>query len=376
MGACLNMRTIKIFLIDILVSIYILIKLRNKGSKKVAFGRHAFIHDINSIYGKDVIVLNTEFIRKLLSYLDNEYLEQITCLYHEQRIRQRLKLSRKIIFKNLKNNTLIFGGLDYFEFVAFCPKDIDKVDIDVDAVFHENYAIEYIEKINVSMYEELIRLKMWDGYSVNKIFVYGPPAKRVLGQLAVNLEAEICELQSPRINILVDKPASTKRKRSVLIYAYPGIEYIAPINFTTLLTVLEGIEGVQFYVKFKQKKQIPKLTAKNIKFIYTKKQVDEIFSECAFGLTFNSITLYELISSNLMVLIPDFLDAKQPANMRQSATAIEQSGSRSIIAVSSIAKLTDLLKNMELKDVVSAVEAERSLRLEILRKAYYVNLDK
>ena len=350
---------------DLVILIYISYKLR--GKSLVGFSRNAFRKDLEFFYaGQEIALINSEFIRKIMSGMDNDLLEQITCLYQRDKIKDRMHFTRKYLSKRVKH--YIFGGVDYFEFALFCPELGSQANVDV--IFHENYAIPYIEEINKSMFVEIRKEGLWDNYKIDRIRTYGPPASRVLKEVSEVTGCEIKEVKSPRINFKDNKMNEIK-KPTIVLYAYPGVEYYAPINFTTLLTRINEISVADWIIKFKGPYRTIAKKYENVKLIHGGSIDEDDLAKANIGITFNSITFYEMLSSAMLIIVPNFLDAKLPENLLQYGAKVDHN-LKTVRIVNSFDELKAIVEEFDLAEHRVNLLDEMKSRTKIIQDAFYV----
>lgn len=350
---------------DVIVLIYLMIVTRRHDT--IAFSRKAFASDLDHFYGSKIAIINSEFIRKIMSNLQDEYLEQITCFYHRDKLHRRMRLTKKYL-KGRQFAKYVFGGVDYFEFILFCP--CKESDAFVDVIFHENYAIPYIEEINKSMFEELASIGAWDTFKISQIRAYGPPATRVLEVVERSTGCKLISENCPRISLKKNHLFKSE-KISLMLYAFPGTEYLAPIGFTTLLSRLNELPKCKVFVKFKARNFSVASTYKNVKVIWDSDIANKKLRQCQIGVTFNSITFYEMLSNDMLVVIPKFLDTKLPENLLQLG-ANDDHTLKTIKIAYSFEEFVKIIDTIDLDDLEKNLESERSARLKLIEQAFYV----
>ena len=158
-----------------------------------------------------------------------------------------------------------------------------------------------------------------------------------------------------------------------MLYAYPGTEYLAPINFTTIITRLNELKNNKIFVKFKKRPQKKYLINKykNVFPIWCNRDANEQVRNCQIGITFNSITFYEMLSSEMLLIIPRFLDAALPNNLMQLGT-MEIEGLETVKYAHSFEELIEIINSIDLNQLETDLKKDRAARLRIIENAFYV----
>jgi hypothetical protein len=284
---------------------------------------------------------------------------------------------------------IVFGGVDYFEVTIFAEHEFYLENTSIEAVFHENYAIEYVKNINFALYNRLNNRIIFD-----RLYTYGPPATRILR--AYTLEA--CgprPMAMPRLASMENDEEFNRRLakidhqtfgQCVVLLAFPGSEYLAPLCFTA--TLLEFIRlgretTINTMVKFKNhrtavgfKKQTSPMDC-HIQWI-DNGSIENLVWKAGFTVVFNSISLYEALLGPTIIIIPAFLDSMHDENLLQEtpSSVRELCGElKSVRFASEVSEIYQIIKSIQCEKLLQIVIAERDARKKLVRRKFYLHQD-
>jgi hypothetical protein len=377
---------------DFLSALYLLFKFSPKYlSKKkeivIIFARGAFRRDIKDIANlNNLIVINGELIRRILRQrAPDGYLEQVIALSYKEMLRNFFPLTIRVFnfFINNQKTRIIYGGVDYFEVAIFANRECFSSNVTVDAIFHENYAIEYVANINMQLYENIKEPFIFDN-----LYTYGPPATKILKRYTHNPNGPISMVMPRLARMENDQDFFYRLNRidnlafsnTILLLAFPGSEYLAPICFTA--TALHLAEQVNYRMtnvifKFKNKKSalpyVKQCASINSAINWEwNGSVEEFVWKSGFTIVFNSISLYEALLGPTIVLIPNYLDSRHDLNLLQeSPHSIPKMNS--VKFLNSLDDIELIMAQFDNKVISQTVMSERALRKKIVESKFYLS---
>lgn len=386
------------FLADILASLYIamcFLKYRNVADKEqtVVLSRGAFRRDIASFsQDKLLVVVVMEWVRRFLRFgVPDGYLEQVVCLSYKQEIRAAFPLTMRTFayFVNKRRTRLVFGGVDYFEVAMFADHSFYQSGTSIDAVFHENYAIEYGRNLNFALYNSIT-----DRFLFDELYTYGPPANEILVGYTSNPNGSL-RMVMPRLARMEDDSSFLKKlndidektfEKTILLLAFPGAEYIAPICFTaTLLELARMGNAGECHPVIKFKNQLSAKSSlrqagtlkRGLRWVYDG-SVEELVWQAGFTIVFNSISLYEALLGPTIIIIPAYLDSQHDQNMLQeSRHTIANLGKclQSVLFAGSLSEIKQIMSSFDGATIKATVCRERALRKQLISTKFYLTLD-
>jgi hypothetical protein len=358
----------------------------------VVFSRGAFRRDIESIgRGTYLVVIQSEWLRRLFRLgVADSLLEQVICLSYRRELRLAYPLALWV-FKFLVTRTkarIIFGGVDYFEVAIFARRDCYHEKTSIEAVFHENYAITYVYNSNLELYKSIQSRFLFD-----RLYTYGPPATNILKNYTLESSGPRAMVM-PRLAKMADDMNFVARlaridqksfKKSMLLLAFPGAEYLAPLCFTSTMLVFARLGrdlNMRPIVKFKS------LKAANvyIKQTYPMNQylqwigdgaIEDLVWQAAYTVVFNSISLYEALLSPTIVIVPMYLDATHDENLLQETlqTISDLCGDlKSVIFVKNEKDIESVISLLDSQDLIKIAVDEREKRKKIVRNKFYLEV--
>lgn len=356
----------------------------------IVFSRGAFQRDISSIgRGEFLIAIRGEWLRRFMRVgVPDAWLEQVVSLSLKSELRAAFPLAIQV-FAYLANRTrsrIVFGGVDYFEVALFANRELYCSHVTIESVFHENYAIDYVQSVNLALYQTISNRFLFD-----RLYTYGPPATRILADYTLD-EKGPTPMVMPRLAGMESDEDFSRRLASVdrsdfgstiLLLAFPGSEYLAPICFTTTLIEFARLgreEGLRPLVKFKNPRTakffIKKLAPldHHIHWI-SDGSVEELVWQAGFTIVFNSISLYEALLGPTIVIIPSFLDAMHDDNLLQETQeSVRQlcGNLKSVRFAADVSDIHEIVKKMSQEDTVSIAIMEREARKALVRRKFYL----
>lgn len=387
-------------LIDLVASAYIascfLFKKEVPGQEwTVVFSRGAFRRDIPNLGGKTTLVdIGAEWLRRFFRQrVPDGWMEQVICLSYTRQLRAAFPLSIRTLARCLKGKRvrLLYGGVDYFEVAIFADTAFYPTDTRIEAVFHENYAISYVKNLTGALYQSIDPKHR---ILFSNLYTYGPPATDILHDYTRNI-AGPRPMTMPRLASMEDDRDFERRldtlqleqfTKTVLLLAFPGTDYLAPICFTaTLIALAEmGEQGaIRPVVKFKNKRAaIPSKRhlaglGKHIEWV-CEGSIEDLVWQAGFTVVYNSISLYEALLSATIVVVPAYLDALHDENLLQESRESIRSLCGDLKSVRFADSLTDLQKivtSTDLSGIKQLVRQERAFRKELVRRKFYLEAD-
>lgn len=355
--------------------------------RTIIFARGAFRRDIKDLGTTgDLIVINGELIRRIIRQaVPDAWLEQVVTLNYREQIRSKFPLTLKVFrsFVNKQPTRIVYGGVDYFEVSLFADRDFYTSDTMIDAIFHENYAIEYVANVNMAIYDGIASRFVFDN-----LYSYGPPATTILRKYTRS-PAGPMPMVMPRLARMEDDKEFFERlsrlqgerfSHTVTLLAFPGSEYLASICFTSTLLYLTGLQerdDVNAIVKFKNRqsaapymRQFGKLGSR----LSWKcdGSIEELAWISGFTIVFNSISLYEALLAPTMVLIPYFLDARHDPNLLQESPS-SVPPLQSVRFVTSTDEITSLIDQYDTEQIKAMVAQERQARKALVARKFYLS---
>lgn len=376
----------KNWIFQTIILLYFRIKFRKLNSEKrtdVYFSRGTFKHDIN-IFTSEVtdvkpVVLDMNLIRRLLRLIIPDlYLEQIISLGYQEILHARLERLVKYWVDLTKKNelNLIFGGVDYFEVSIFFSREIFGDKTKYIAYFHENYTIPYVEEVSINLYRDVKHKHKFD-----ELYVYGPSSFNIL--LPFTLEANgPKKLVMPRLlNIMKEFTERKIRtgKVKVLYLTFPGYDYLAPLTFSNILLSLNEIShNYEIFAKFKNINQANyyknKIDNKNSEMKFVDGNVLDFLKKTDIVISFNSLSFYEALLSDALIIIPRFSDTDHANNILQETddSLNEIYEFKTVVFAYSIEELIKYISNFERKKHGVEIDKEKKYRKELLSKKFYI----
>jgi hypothetical protein len=383
---------------DLLAAAYFVYRFWRQAShasetQTIIFSRGAFRRDVPSIgKGTNVVVIYGEWLRRFLrAGVPDSWLEQMICLGYRSQLREAFPLTLKVFrrFANRSRSRIVFGGVDYFEVAIFAQREFYRSDSTIEAVYHENYAIDYVLNVNLAFYQAIRNIFLFDS-----LYTYGPPATTILSPYTKEPQGPR-PMVMPRLARMEDDTAFHARldaidaksfSSTVLLLAFPGTEYLAPLCFTaTLLDLMRlGRDGrIQPLVKFKNSaaasvyvKQTAPLD-RHIRWV-TDGSVEELVWQAGFTVVFNSIALYEALLGPTIIIIPAYMDSRQDPNLLQEtpASVAEVCGElQSVRFAKELEDVAAIVEELRQQPIARLVAAERQARKKLVSRKFYLKAD-
>jgi hypothetical protein len=377
-------------LIDIAISLYIAARFLLRSSwpdrPTVAFARGAFRRDIPTLAdAKDLIVINTDWLRRLIRQrVPDAWLEQVLTLDYRQPLRGAFPITLKTLshFVRRRPTRLIFGGVDYFEVALFGDHGFYADHTSIVAVFHENYAIDYVANVNRAVYASVREPFIFD-----EVYTYGPPATRILRRFTRETTGPRAKVM-PRLAGMEDNARFHARlatqtdpavANTVLLLAFPGTEYLAPVCFSATLLQFAalGAQGTtRAVVKFKNEKsarpsrrQCGRL-ARHLEWKFDG-SIEALVWQAGFTVVFNSISFYEALLGPTIIIVPNYLDAQHDQNLLQESPQT-MAGLRTVRFAESPGDIGTIMRSFDIDAIRRLVGAERSARKAAVARKFYL----
>lgn len=377
-------------IINFFIKSYLSYKLQSvsKNEKDITliFSRGAFKKDIDIIYQKDSIVsINCEFLRRLTKLVvPDAYLSQVTALEYSDYLKKEFNSVRESFKKLTKGKVkeIVFGGVDYFEVAIFADKKLYDQSTEIIAIFHENYAIDYVKNINMKIYSQIEKKIIFD-----KLYTYGSPATEILKHYTNSSGGPIKKVM-PRLMKPVEdryyrnnlaKINTSDFYKTVTIIAFPGVEYLAPICFTsTVIYATQDLAtaNIKVIIKFKNKTSAKptlrqfKSLEKHVNCVY-KGSIEEQIWKSGFVIVYNSIAFYEALLGPSIIIIPSFYDAQHDENLLQESSDT-LSNLKSVVFARSKNDITETIKKFTSEKIIELVSRERENRIKAIAKKFYI----
>jgi hypothetical protein len=359
----------------------------------VIFSRGAFRRDISSIgSGVFLVVVRGEWLRRFFrAGVPDGWLEQGICLSYRPELRAAFPLSFHAFryFVNRTPSRIVFGGVDYFEVTIFAEHAFYRGGTAIEAIFHENYAIGFVRNVNLAFYRTLQH-----GFLFDRLFTYGPPATTILRKYTAEATGPR-RMVMPRLASMEDDEAFAARLpgidassfgATVLLLAFPGAEYLAPLCFTSTVLELARLGaggGVTPIIKFKNagaakpaRRQCAPLD-RHIRWV-TDGSVEELVWQAGFTVVFNSIAFYEALLGPTLVIIPSYLDSQHDENMLQE-TPESITGLcgelQSVRFAHTPGEITEIMASMRAQPIAALAARERAQRKALVARKFYLKLD-
>ncbi|WP_147297148.1 hypothetical protein [Chromobacterium vaccinii] len=227
----------------------------------------------------------------------------------------------------------------------------------------------------------------------DRLYTYGPPASLILADYTLEAKGPR-PMVMPRLAAMECDSAFNKRLEcvdsktqasNILLLAFPGAEYLAPLCFTSILLELARLGGQGFHpiVKFKNWrsaksfiKQISPLDS-SIRWVGSG-SVESLVWDAGFALVFNSISLYEALLGPSIIIIPSFLDSLQDDNMLQETHSkiFDLVGEmQSVCFAKSVSDIERIIKNFQGCDLPKLILSERKARKKIVSNKFYLECE-
>lgn len=376
----------KNWIVQTIILFYFKLKFRrvkNGERTNVYFSRGTFKHDVSIFISEETetksVILDMNLIRRLLRLIVPDlYLEQVVSLGYQEILHTRLERLvnywKELTVKN--DLDLIFGGVDYFEVSIFCSREIFGDKTKYIAYFHENYTIGYVEEVSINLYRDVERKFKFD-----ELYVYGPSSFDIL--LPFTLEANgPKKLVMPRLLNIKKEFVERKNitgKVKVLYLTFPGYDYLAPLTFSQVLLSLSEIShSYEICAKFKNIRQANnyknKIDAKNNKMKFVDGNVLDFLKNTDIVISFNSLSFYEALLSDALIIIPRFSDTNHANNILQetadSLNVIYEFNT--VVFAYSIEELIGFISNFDRDKHHIEMVKEKKYRKSLLSKKFYL----
>ena len=380
---------------DLLGSIYIafcFLRQLHVGDKEqtIVFSRGAFRRDIHTFgKGTGLVEINVEWLKRFLRFgVPNGWFEQVICLRYRLQLRDAYPLTIRTLryFAAQHSKRIVYGGVDYYEVAMFADHSFYSSGTRIDAVFHENYAIDYVKNLNYFLYRGVKERFLFDD-----LYTYGAPASQVLVGYTRNPLGSL-QMVMPRLSSMEDDVQFFERlndidtdsfANTILLLAFPGTEYLAPLCFTSTLLELARMgaeENCHPIVKFKNKTSA-RMSIRHaghlkhhIRWVF-EGSIENLVWQAGFTIVFNSISLYEALLGPTVIIIPAYLDAQHDQNiLQESKQTIDSLGQKmqSVLFANSQTELSEIMSLMDGKMIKEIVRRERDLRKALVARKFHL----
>lgn len=357
----------------------------------VVFSRGAFRKDVPTLSkGALFVDIRGEWLKRCMQLAAPlGWFEQVICLGYRSELRAAFPLSLRVFRYWLRTRpkaSLMFGGVDYFEVAIFAERQFYPDNTRIVAVFHENYATEFVKNATRALYAQVE-----NGFVFDVVYAYGPPASEILHRFTSD-PAGPQAMVMPRLAHMQDDCDFNTRlaqlddpmfPRTVLLLAFAGIEYLAPICFTaTLLTLAElgKTKLARPLVKFKSYsaaklslRQAGRLK-RHVQWIYAG-SVEALVWRSGFTVVFNSISLYEALLGPSIVIMPAYLDSLHDDNILQETEAsLARLGVKldSVVFAHSLEQIETIMSRFDANQIKVVVARERAARKAVVSRKFYL----
>ncbi|MEO8313276.1 MAG: hypothetical protein ABI645_00645 [Pseudomonadota bacterium] len=390
------MDTWRMRLCDLLASAYIarcFRAARRKGDATqtvVVVSRGAFRRDIPGLTQGVVLVdIKGELLKRCLQFaLPGGWFEQLICLDYRQNLRQAFPRTVRTFvgFVRTSKARLLFGGVDYFEVALFADRGFYDSSTQVIAVFHENYAIEFVMNVTRELYAKVDNAFLFD-----ELYAYGPPASELLARFTLE-KGGVRPMVMPRLARMQDDVDFQKRlatvdrpdfRKSILLLAFAGVEYLAPICFTATLMAIASLGergAARPIVKFKNAgaakvalRQAGRLRDR-FEWVYDG-SVEALVWRAGFTVVFNSISFYEALLGPTIVIMPAYLDALHDDNLLQeTAASIGRlvGPLETVVFAHTPGEIGQIMARLDGKNFRELMIRERAARKAIVRNKFFL----
>lgn len=279
--------------------------------RAVFFDRGAFSSDVRSLSKPGDVIIDANVLKRLFVHIsDRHRLEQVIGLFYTERLRSDLAPLIKA-FENLcrtnQVHTVYFGGVDYFEVVAF-EEEARRAGARSVAIFHENYTVPLTldqTRHLLSSYPDLP--------AFSAVYAIGPSAKSVLDTLFDN----VLPMSVARFQYVEE---CHDFEEDLLLVPFGGVEYFAPTtfsivyNFIVELAQLRGIHPVIKHKNSPQMRQFLKVYGqsgglRNV----TTPGASHICARSRLVVCYNSLVYYEALAHGHLIAVPRFAEAQHGA---------------------------------------------------------------
>lgn len=363
----------------------------DESHQTVVFSRGAFRRDIPELASGNGLFIDIkgEWLKRCLQFaLPGGWFEQLICLGYVEELRSAFPMTIASFryFLRKRKTRVLFGGVDYFEVAIFCSRELYPEDTKFVAVFHENYAIDFVQNVTRALYRGLEQRFLFD-----ELYAYGPPATEILAPFTSE-ETGPRRMVMPRLARMADDSDFTLRmkqvdetafSKTVLLLAFAGAEYLAPICHTATLMQLAKL-GAQRdalpIIKFKNSgaaksslRQAGHLK-RHLEWVY-EGSVEALVWRSGFTIVFNSISLYEALLGPTVVIIPAYLDALHDKNLLQEtpeSLGILVGELQTVVFASKPEDIWSLMSRMKASEIKSVVLRERGARKAVVARKFYL----
>lgn len=292
---------------------YVFARARKAGgaSRAVFFDRGAFSSDVRSLSKPGDVVIDANVLKRLFVHIsDRHRLEQVIGLFYTERLQSDLAPLIRA-FGNLCSanqvHTVYFGGVDYFEVVAF-EEEARRAGARSVAIFHENYTVP------LTLDQTRHLLSSYPAVpSFSAVYAIGPPAKDVLDELFDNvLPMSVARFQYAE--------QCHDFEEDLLIVPFGGVEYFAPTTFSIVynfVVELAQSRGILPVIKHKnrpQMRQFLKVYGKSARLRnVTSPGASYLCARSRLVICYNSLVYYEALAHGHLIAVPRFAEAKHGA---------------------------------------------------------------
>jgi hypothetical protein len=271
---------------------YVFARARKAGgaSRAVFFDRGAFSSDVRSLSKPGDVVIDANVLKRLFVHIsDRHRLEQVIGLFYTERLQSDLAPLIRA-FGNLCSanqvHTVYFGGVDYFEVVAF-EEEARRAGARSVAIFHENYTVP------LTLDQTRHLLSSYPAVpSFSAVYAIGPPAKDVLDELFDNV-----------------LPMSVAR--------FQYAEQCHDFEEDLLIVPFAQSRGILPVIKHKnrpQMRQFLKVYGKSARLRnVTSPGASYLCARSRLVICYNSLVYYEALAHGHLIAVPRFAEAKHGA---------------------------------------------------------------
>jgi len=274
--------------------------------------------------------------------------------------------------KSFKIDCGLMSGIDYYQDYGF-HLAYKKLNIPFAAMFYENHTIPSGQFIGEHLYRDF-QYK----FSGDAVAALSEKTANLFKNAGVCDPAKIHVTGAPRLDPLYQKMQHSVFGNKMVLFAYPGDEYGATLNF--IQTVHEFAEAslkmpnMEFILKSKFKEHEKLINSyleglhHRVKVI-TKVDIFKLLLEARSVISFNSLTCLESLLSKAHVYVPHYGDSRLPDVQLQ----VSPSTAGNVPGLTFLMKPGELIRHLEADSKKTQHDVfDRQSRADFFKKYFYV----
>ncbi|MEZ4820520.1 MAG: hypothetical protein R3A45_11815, partial [Bdellovibrionota bacterium] len=186
-----------------------------------------FISYNSFVYGHFVAFFIPKWMRTQILF--SKYLENQTNIKVKEDIQSFAEGFIDYIQKNIRIDAVLFSGIDYYQdhglHLALKDRNIPFI-----SIYYENYTIPYAQKLATSTYKDYNLKFLGDA-----IGTFSQNSSNVFIEAEVLPADKIFITGAPRLDTWKDLAQSTTTRTKIVLFSFPGFDYIAGFNFIYIL---------------------------------------------------------------------------------------------------------------------------------------------